>query len=183
MTFSNQFTPCNQVTHSGQLCNTISHNNERRVVYRTIIARAFESIQANQPLVYNNKRTLRYHTNPSSFHQCWSDYDNNHNNYNNNNNKWDIPQTDFPEATAVTASGFACVNTRIIIICKCDFEAVINKWLEGIASRANGRSPSDKCPALRIWIGCVSTRQSSRANGFYQIFPFHYFDIFALKKT
>jgi len=153
-------------------------------VYLTIIARAFESTQENQPLVYNNKRTLRYHTNPSSFYQYWSDYDNNHNNYsnNNNNNKRDVARTDFAGATAATASSFACVNTRIIIICKCDFEAVINEWLEGIASRANGRSPSDKCPALRIWIGCVSTRQSSRANGFYQIFPFHYFDIFALQK-
>lgn len=180
--FSNKFTPCNQVTYNGQPCIQFLIIFERRVVYLTIIARAFESIQANHPLVYNNKRTLRYHTNPSSsFHQCWSDYDNNYNNY--NNNKWDIPQTDFPEATAVAASGFACVNTWIIIICKFDFEAVINKWLEGIASRANGCSPSDKCPALRIWIGCVSTRQSSRANGFYQIFPFHYFDIFALKKT
>jgi len=145
---------------------------------------AFESIQPNQPLVYNNKQALRLPYTSSSFYQRWSDYDNNHNNYNNNNNnKCDFPQTDFPEATTVAASSFACINTWIIIICKCESEAVINKWLEGIASCANGRSPSDKCPALRIWIGCVSTRQSSRANGFYQIFPFHYFDIFALKKT
>lgn len=153
---------------------------ERRVVYLTIIARAFESIQANQPLVYNNKRTLRYHANPSSFHQCWSDYDNNnYSNNNNNNNYWDIPQTDFAEATA---SGFACVNTRIIIICKCDFEAVINKWLEGIASRANGpltlRQVS--CTQNMNWVcfnSSVFTRQWVLSN-----FPFSLFWHFCSKK-
>lgn len=110
---------------------------------------AFKSIQTNQPLVYNNKQVLRLPYTSSSFYQRWSDYDNNHNNYNNNNNnKFDFPQTDFPEATIVAASSFVCINTWIIIICKCESEAVINKWLEGIARVLTAATPHSQTSVL-----------------------------------
>lgn len=153
--------------------------SKQRVVYLTVITRAFGSIQTNQPLVYYNNRTLLPYKSPS-FHQFWNYYDNNNYNNYNNNNKFDIPQTDFPEATTVAASGFACTNTQIIILCKCDSEAVINKWLEGMAWQRPLTHRQVSCTQNMNWVyfnSSVSMRQ-----WVLSYFPFSLFWHFCTKK-